>query len=219
MDEVPPRRASPWLYVAGGCLLVIVIAVVAAVTLWHVATRRITQAVDANIHDPAARERIAKRLLRADALPAGYYPVSGTFEIPLLVHVRLSDRKPDASGRVIGYDQHGFIYTEAPWTSGSEEVAKFFASADDSDAHIQHVGVYVTREETVGHGNVGNIRYSTIRGQVREGDTTYEGPITLMLIDCSAKKERTAIWFGPEVGDANAIRTMMAHFALCKPRS
>jgi hypothetical protein len=200
--------------ILGGCLLVVILGVAGAVVLWRVASRKISDAVDANMHDPAERERIARKLLRADKLPQGYYPVSGVFSIPLIVHVRLSDRKPDAQGSVTGYDRSGLIYTEAPWTSSSEKTAEFFRG--EGDSYLHHVGVNVSRSEVLGRGSVDNIDYTTIRGHLSEGDSTYGGPITLMLVKCSEKKERTMVWFGPDVADRERIGAIMAHFALCK---
>ena len=225
---VAPPRKPIWPWLLTGCLALFLAVVLGGIYLIRVGSRKLVATVEERIKNPKAREEIAREMLRADALPTGYHPVSATFDVPFVTHVRLSDRAPDAEGAVVGYDQRGFIFTEAAYTNSSRELEGFYTGAAGSPQVVENVGVRVRAIEEVRKGTIAvngmAVRYRTVRGRIEEEDQEIEGLLTLMFIDCTGteKKERVAIWFGPEgseVGDENAMRAFLSHFALCRPRS
>jgi hypothetical protein len=224
----PPARKPIWPWLLVGCFALLLAVVLGGIYLVRVGSRKLIATVEDRIKNPKAREELALNMLRAEKLPAGYYPVSATFDMPLITHVRLSDRAPDAQGSVSGYDARGFVFTDSAYTESSNRIESFFTGDDGAPTAAEIAGIRVRAKEDVVKGelqdvNGQSIRYHTIRGRFEEGDDELEGLITLMFIDCAGqeKRERTAIWFGPqgsEVGDDQAIRAFMSHFAVCKPR-
>jgi hypothetical protein len=222
-----PTRKPIWPWLLTGCLALFLAVILGGIYLVRVGSRKLVATVEERIRNPKAREELAREMLRADTLPAGYHPVSATFDVPFVTHVRLSDRAPDAEGAVEGYDQRGFFYTESAYTESSRQLEAFFTGASGAPPVVETIGIRVRAKEDLGRGaieaNGMNVRYRTIRGRVEEADREMEGLVTLMFVDCAGteKKERIAIWFGPEgsdVGDENAMRGFLSHFALCRPR-
>ena len=234
------KKTSPWIWILGGCLLFIVVAVVGVVVFLYFGAKKMASAVEENVKNPTLRAKTAKKMLGAARLPDGYYPISGTFDIPFLSHVELSDRAPDKNGAVVGFDKRGFIYTDTFDTESSRKLESFFSGADNAPEMIEDVGVSYRARETLRKGTltVGNetIRYRTSRGRVGKGQSEVEGLLTTMWIDCPGqKRERYAVWFGPDatpsssstsgeaalagtVGDEAALRQFMSQFDFCRKR-
>jgi hypothetical protein len=235
MQPVVAKKTSPWAWLLGGCLVVVVVGVAGLAVLWNYGKRRLAVAAE-SLTNPALRAEKAKRMLGAERLPEGYYADSTTFELPLLTHVLLSDRAPDAKGMVVGFDKSGFDFTESAYTASSKGMEGFFDGGAGAPAAVETpVGIRLRARETLGKGTLElgsqKIRYRIVRGRVEQGRSESEGLLTLMWIDCPGRKrERTAVWFGPEaaspseggeaglvgtVGDPRGIRELMAHFNLC----
>jgi hypothetical protein len=228
MQPQQPRRPV-WPWVLGGCFFLVIGTIVAVSILFNLGMKKIVANVDENLKNPKVREQTAKKLLHAETLPPGYYPISGTFDLPLITHVRLSDRAPDARGSVVGYDNRGFAYTDSLHSASSAQLERFFEGAADAPGSSEVMGLRLRAKEELGRGRIElgdqTIRYRTVRGRVEEGaDFELEGLLTLMLIDCAGpKREKTAVWFSRETPDAPVaddakIRELMGHFQLCAPR-
>ena len=214
--EQPATPAKPvWPKILLGCVIVVILGIVGIAVLFTIGTRKFANAVVENAKNPKLREDKAKRMLGASALPAGYYPISGTFELPLITHVELSDRAPDKGGMVVGFDKRGFIFTESIYTDSSKKLEKFFSGASDSEKMVDDV-----RSGTIAIGNQ-TIRYRAARGRVEDKQYEADGPMVLMWIDCpGVKRERDAIWFSADeaILQETSIRNFMGQFDLCRAK-
>jgi hypothetical protein len=214
-----------WPKIIIGCVGFLVLLIIGIVVLFNIGTNKLATAVTENAKNPALRAENAKKMLGASRLPDGYYPVSGTFNLPLVTNVRLYDRPPDANGYVTRFDKRGFIYVQSLYTDSSKKLEEFFAGAPGASLTVQDIGVKYRAKETVRSGSmdIGNqkIRYRFVRGRVEEGESEAEGPMVVMWIDCPGeKKERYAAWFGPEdtIGEEASIRAFMSQFDLCRAK-
>lgn len=224
MNEVQKPKRSPWFWILTGCGVFIVVISVGIALLWHFGTRRLATALEENARNPALRAENAKQMLGASRLPDGYYPISGTFKIPFVTHVRLFDRAPDDKGFVTDFTNRGFIFTESFYSqSSSKDREAFFTGAPAAAETFDNIGIKLRARENLKTASmdIGNqrIRYRIVQGRVEVGASEAEGPMVLMWIDCPGqKRERWAVWFQPDVPDEAAIRPFMSQFDLCRAK-
>jgi hypothetical protein len=232
------QATSPWVYVAAGCGVMLVVGVVALVGLGYGAVRWGRQLKD-DLKDPATRTAKAKAVLGADTLPDGYYPVMA-MSIPLVMDVAvLSDREPDASGQVHGGGQRGFVYMQFLSTGGSEKDLRDYFEGRTNDSAIlrrNKINLDVRDQEVIRRGVIRSQGYPVLflaqRGDMKMNDTHSKGVHSLLLVDCPQdQRMRMGILFGPDpepaapVATANfagtpadeaTVTAFLGHFHLCR---
>jgi len=223
MNETQKPKRSAWFWILTGCGGFIVLFIIGIALLWHFGTKKLAATIEENAKNPALRAEKAKRMLGAARLPDGYYPVSGTLELPILTHVRLYDRAPDDKGFVTRFTNRGFIFTGTLYTESSKEREAFFTGAPSAPELFDNIGIKLRARENVSSGSIEigkeKIRYRTVRGRIEEGVNEADGPMVLMWIGCPGeKKERWAVWFQPDAPDEAAIRNFMLQFDLCRAK-
>jgi len=231
-------KTSAWAYIGSGCTALVVVGVlfVAAVIFFGY---RLARQVRSEQQDPQARESRAKEVLGAQALPDGYHPMLSV-SIPFVMDVAmLSDREPDADGRVNGFDQRGFLFFQFLTLGGAheQELRDYFEgkTQDDSVLRRHRINVRMHAKELIRRGVVHmdgyDVLYLAQRGDLDMREGRAEGVSSLMLVECGQDtRRRMAIWFGPDPdpkapvarvnftgtpADESAIHSFLGHFNLC----
>ena len=232
------KATSPWVYVAIGCGVLLVLCVVALAALGYGAFRFGKQ-VEKDLKDPATRTAKVKAVLGAETIPDGYHPMIG-LSIPLLMDMAmLSDREPGVDGQVHGPAQRGFIYVRILSADSDEkELRDYFEGKtnDDSVLRRNKINVHVRDQEVIRRGVVETngypVMYVAQRGDMQMNETRSRGVHNLMLVDCPQdERMRMGIWFGPDPdvqapvatanfqgtpADEKALTAFLGHFHLCR---
>jgi hypothetical protein len=232
------KTTSPWVYVGIGCGVLLVLGVVALAAIGYGAFRWGKQ-VEKDIKDPATRTAKVKAVLGADTLPDGYHAVMG-MSIPLVMEMAiLTDREPDADGRVRGHNERGFMYFRfLSGGSNEKELRDYFEGKtnDDSVLRRNHVNIRVGGQQVIRRGVVETngypVMYLAQRGDMQMNEARSEGVHSLLLVDCPQDaRMRMGIWFGPDPdpqapvatanfegtpADEKALRAFLGHFHLCR---
>lgn len=224
---------SPWVYIGGGCAILVTMLLVVAATIIFVGFRSVRQ-LKAEMADPAAREAKALRLLGIDELPQGYY-AGPSFSIPLLFDMAmLVDQPPDEDGGVSDSTERMFIYVKIirggrKWSDYTEGRADPMEMLDEQGFKLDS-GAVIARDEM----KIGEMKlyYVAQRGRLQTHDHhDLDGLATVMLLGCPGDKRlRVGIWTGPDrepelpvdeadfggtPADPEAIRSFMSQFQVC----
>ncbi|MDQ7007735.1 MAG: hypothetical protein Q9Q40_10920 [Acidobacteriota bacterium] len=235
-----------WKWLGGGCLALVVLAVVVAVAggVWvYRGVRRMSR----EMNDPDVRAAKALEILGAEALPEGLNPAAA-FSAPLGLFevVVLSDQAPGPDGQCEGFDHQGLVYIEFVRAGRDNEdlrqLRDFFEGRSDDPRALRQAGIKVRVRETIGHGHFripgGEIFHAGQRGKIRFGAESIDGLLGLEMIECSAdERVRFAVWLNrdpdPDApleslnvlgtsADVAAVEAFLAPFHFCvtgPPRS
>ncbi|HET9314955.1 MAG TPA: hypothetical protein VFQ51_05170 [Vicinamibacteria bacterium] len=229
-----PRKKSPWVYVAIGCgvaLLLVVLGVVGVVVL---AVRKGKQ-IEAEMKDPTTRAAKVREVLGGD-VPDGYHPVF-SMSIPFLMDMAmLGDHPPDEKGAPSKQMDRGFMYINSIAVGGKQdELKKYFEGTIDDPEALRRANIHVDVKETIRRGTVEvpgqETLYLAQRGTFAVNQTRSQGLTTMILVDCPQDaRQRIGFWFGPDpapddpvekvdwtgsVADEAALRDFLGHFKLC----
>lgn len=207
-----PRRTSPWVYLAVGCsvLLVMCLLVIGAVTVWGY--RAIKSQVTENL-DPVARGENVKKVLGCKGeLPEGYHAFL-KFSLPWIMDmVILSDQEPDPDHKEKPFEKRGFIYIKTIRGRNDKKVRDYFEGKADAGKILERGSINMTSGEEIGRGSLTMDDYTTYytshEGSIRIKGDKVEGVTTLFFIDCANdQKFRLGVWFGPSAHEAHRAGT------------
>jgi hypothetical protein len=235
--EPEERKTSPWVFVGVGCVLAVFLLIFAIGGLAFWGFRQVRQFQE-TMENPVARTERAQELLAAEQIPAGYHAVVA-LSIPFLMEtVVLSDRAPDESGQIEGFEERGFIYFKTLAMGEQEqELRDFFAGRTEDSQILDQSSVRVNAEEVVGRGLLEEtgrtLHWVSYRGEInaRGSRESAEGLSTMVMFECpGAERVRMGIWFGPDpdpeaapgdadftgsVADDVEIQRFMRNFDVC----
>jgi hypothetical protein len=233
------KRTSPWVYVGVGCLVAVlaIVAVIVAIGAWGFTQVRQMQRT---MEDPVTRTAAAVVTLGATALPEGYHAmVALSVPFGVMETTMLTDREPDADGRLRRFGEHGFVYfVTMSVRDQAQKMRDFFAgTSDNPDEIFGDTSIRVNDREFIARGTIdaatGTLRWATYRGQVAvQNQRDVAGGLTAMVMfECAgAERLRMGIWFGPDqnpdtpvdqadftgtVADPAEIQRFMANFNVC----
>ncbi len=201
------KSTSRWVYVATGCGVVIALGVLMAAGLAFFGIRAVRE-LERDLEDPSRRLARAVENLGVEELPEGYFAVVG-LSIPFLLEVTvLSDREPDESGRLEGFDRAGFIYLRLRnFGDMATELRSFFEGGTGDAQALREANIDLDLREELVRGRIEvsdvNVRWVTFRGTVDLGEMMgsddFEGLTTMIWPECENDvKVRLGIWFGEE---------------------
>ena len=222
------KQRSPWFYVGIGCLALLVAALGAVAALGTLGYRKVRE-MEAQMKDPVARSREARRLLGAEDLPEGYHPMAA-FRIPLVMEMAmLSDAAPEPDGQPGKHPRNLFVYVNAFTAGADQQNLRDYLEGKRDDAEVLHrSGVDLERREVLRRGTLaradGRLRYVVQRGDVVMQGKRRPGLTTLGVFECGDTRLRMGIWTGPDPGndalagslaDEAVIGPFFAHFKPC----
>jgi len=210
------RGTSPWVYIGIGCLAAVLLLVAVVVGLGYIGYRTVRGTLE-SMEDPVARAGAATRILGADELPDGYYPMVG-MSIPFILETALlSDQPPDETGAVPGFRERGFIYVKTLRIGEQEqELRDFFDGKSTDPEALRQFSIDLDIDEVLDRGVFEEadrtLRWAAYRGEIaadqpaggpREGRDRgrqrQQGLNAMVLIECSNDERlRFGIWFGPD---------------------
>jgi len=232
-------KTSPWVYVAVGCGVAILLAIVVVAGLgfagWRWARR-----LESDIKDPASREARVLEVLGAERIPEGYYPVIG-MEIPFFMEMAILSDVPPREGDdepPDGFDERGFLYFKMISSGRDRRKLEDFLEGREQDADfLRRSSINLSRGEVVSRGTLTlpgaeQARYVAQRGSIAMGrGGRGEGLTATALVECSGdSRMRLAMWFGPDpdpaaeaasldlsgtVADAEALGEFLGQFRFC----
>lgn len=234
------KSTSPWVWVGCGCVGAVVLGIGACIGLGVVGTR-FARNLEEELKDPVRRQERAREILGADELPAGFHAQLHV-SVPLIFEmVVLSDGEPveyrdegqaDLKARNLG--DNAFIYLALPDIGDArEDFERLLEGEDTRDLDNVQLDLDFRSEEILARGEIDlppeHLRYSTQRGEFRDGRQRSPGIYTVMLVDCpSPSKVRAAFYWHrqtdlppPPEADPGArpyeddLRAFMSHFQLC----
>lgn len=239
MDGREEQRTSPWVYVAIGCAIpiVLVAVLVGGVALWGYRTARNIQK---EMKDPATRAEKVKQVLGSRELPESYHPVM-SLSIPFIMEMAiLSDREPvfdedkdKEKDDVFG--ERGFIYVKSIRGRKHKKLRDYLEGEANVRELVDTDHIALGDLEEIRRGSFDQqemkVLYVAHRGSLTTQGKRAEGIVTMLLMECPGDgKQRLGIWFGPEPeaappgkppdyagtpADESLIRGFLAHFSLC----
>jgi len=218
-----PRKSNAAWWIAGGCLFALVVASGIAVGVFYWGTKKVTRMAE-EAADPAVREREAKELLGATALPPGYHAgLAASVGIGEMVH--LTDT-PQTSSET-KFTDRGFVYFEHTFSPKQSRIGEYLAGAKGNT--LEYVGTRLRTDEVLGNGLLNMdgqfVQYSARRGEFAVNDQAFPGFFTVFTVVCNNDdRERWAVWFekaaaGAKSGtvtDEGAMKAFFGHFSLCR---
>lgn len=221
---VQERSKRPvWIWILGGCLLLILIAVALAIGgIYWGSGKLATMAEEQS--NPEVREQKAKEILHATSLPPGYH-AGFSISLGIVRSARLADH-PDGFAEAT----RGFAYNES--IRGGESKVDAYVAGTAGNV-LDEMGTRVRTDEVLLESTVEvdgrTVHYSVREGEVSEADEAIPALFTLMTIRCDDDRERWGVWFqrvdseAPAtesdlegtVGEPAAIRDFLGHFAVC----
>lgn len=237
----PPKKpTSPWLYVAVGCGLAVMLAmfVLAGVTWWGYRTAK---NFGESMTDPAKRAARIQNVLPYDRLPEGYYPAFA-FSVPMVMDMAMiSDREfeagenPQESSE--GFKERGFIYfSMREMRNNRQEMERYIRGEgpppkDSSfDSNVRFDPKDVIRRGNV-QVNGTKVLYAASRGTISSEDVQDKtGIVTMVMPACGKGRLRFGLWFGPDpapdtpvkeadytgsAADPAQVQQFLNHFQLC----
>ncbi|HVS02700.1 MAG TPA: hypothetical protein VMT16_08025, partial [Thermoanaerobaculia bacterium] len=204
----PRRQRSPWLYVAIGCGLAVLLGVAAVVSVvWFTVGK--VRAVETEMKDPQLRGDKVRAMLGAEELPPGYHPVIA-FSVPFLMDTAILSDEPPGEGGEPGEDigEGGIVYVATRGSQKDREELRQVLRGEGGRADILdrvqvgNLDLGSARGEALGRGQL-EVRgvtwlWATHRGTVERGQRRKEGIQTMALAECPAGDDRLrmVIWFG-----------------------
>jgi hypothetical protein len=223
------KKTSPWVYVAIGCVGIVVLGLAGVGTVTYLGYRKMKQFGE-EMKDPRAREAKVKAVLGAEQLPDGYYPVIG-LSIPFFMDMAmLSDEPPGADGQLREMGERSFIYMNMLGQGkDQQELREYFEGKRDDAEALRRINVNVRGKEVLKRGVIDQeghqVLYLAQRGDVSIQGKRRSGITTTLLVQCPKdSRMRMGIWLGPDAGeddlagtpaDEAAIKTFMSHFRPC----
>lgn len=237
----PQKKAtSPWVYVAVGCGLAVVLAMfaMAGLTWWGYRTAK---DFGESMTDPVKRAERVKAVLPYDQLPAGYHPAFA-FSVPMVMEMAMfSDREfapgenPQDSSE--GFDERGFLYFNMrEMRNNRQEMERYIRGEGPppKDTHFDS-NVRFDPEDVIRRGEVQasgtKVLYAASRGSISgKGSDNTRGVVTMVMPDCGAGRLRMGLWFGPDpapdqpiqeadyagsAADPAKIAEFLSYFQLC----
>ena len=230
------RPTSPWVYVAVGCGVLVLLAVAGVAALGFLGFRW-AKDLERTLEDPAARREAVLEILGCEELPAGYHAMIG-MSIPILMEVAmLSDRPSGPGEEPQGFDERGFIYIKmVAFGKESQELRDYFEGKTDDAAVLRQNNINIRASEIVKRGTLetedGTLLYLVQRGSLGAFGGRHEGLTALTIVPCAGdRRTRMGIWFAPDPweegtqdpaalagspADEAAIQDFMAQFDLCR---
>jgi hypothetical protein len=233
-------KTSPWVYVAIGCAVVVVLAIVAVVGLGFFGYRW-AKKFEAELKDPAEREKKVLAVLGAEELPPGYHPMVG-MSIPFVMDMAMLSDVPVPEGGEpddAGFEERGFFYFKMLSTGKQRrELDDFFEGRIDDAEFLRQSSIDLKRGEVIARGDLSlpatdGARYIAQRGSIAWGGrgSRGEGLTSTILVECAGdSRMRLAMWFGPDpqpeadpgaadlsgsVADPEALAAFLGHFRFC----
>jgi hypothetical protein len=240
----PPKKpTSPWIYVAVGCGLAVMLAMfaLAGVTWWGYRTAK---DFGESMTDPAKRAERIQSVLPYERLPEGYYPAFA-FSVPMVMDMAmLSDREfeagenPQESGKDGGgFEERGFIYFNMrEMRNNRQEMERYIRGEGPPpkdtnwDANVRFDPKDVIRRGTVQASGT-QVLYAASRGEIsNKGTGDKNGIVTMVMPDCGKGRLRFGLWFGPDPSpdqpvkeadyagtsaDPAKVQEFLNHFKLC----
>jgi hypothetical protein len=204
------KKTSPWVYVGIGCGVILVVGLIFLAVAGFLGYRFV-QSVERGLTDPEVKEARARDLLNVEQLPEGYNTLL-SISIPLAMDlVVLSDKEPDAAGRIEGFTEKGFVYARvAALGNQRAELLEFLEGRNEDWDVLMQGGVDFERHEFLGRGRFdlqGNeVVYASFRGDIEVERERLGGIVTLFTIDCPGSgRIHLGLWFGSDPGTGNEV--------------
>lgn len=217
------KKSNVALWVVGGCLVLIIIGVGSVVGALYWGKKKITNMAH-EMADPAMRDKRAKEMLGASALPPGYY-AGVNISMGIVETARLTDVSPTGDVQTT-YNERGFTYNESIRTDPSD-IEDYLAGKRGNV--LDKMGTRLRTDEVLRTGtlNVNGqlLQYSARRGEVTQDNEAIPGLFTIFTIACNGDNdERWAVWFEKAAADAKsgtvtdeeAMKAFFGHFNLCR---
>jgi hypothetical protein len=178
---------------------------------------RTAQGLKASIEDPAARATEVQKILGYEDLPEGYQPAIG-LSIPFLFNfAMLADQAPDAEGEFRESVERAFFYVRlSGWIARDNDLRDIFEGQGDPARALEEwrdSGVQVRGSESIGEGTITvagrDIRYATMRGEMRIDNSRHEGILALIVVKCGeGKRDGLGGWMLPDPSPDEPIETV-----------
>jgi len=203
-----PRKTSPWVYVAIGCGVAVVLAGIAVVVLGVFSYHKLKD-FEAELKDPEARAAKVAEVLGAEELPTGYEPALA-LSIPFFMDMAILSDRPFPEGEEPGHrgemwEERGFLYFKMLSSARQRrELDDFFEGRIDDTDFLRQSSINLQRGEVIARGELtageASMRWVAQRGSVAtgRGRSREDGLTTTVLIECpSDDRLRLGMWFGP----------------------
>jgi hypothetical protein len=230
-------KKFPWGCVLGGCAIVVVLVIVSIGGAGYFGVKKAKQFAE-DIKDPAVRAKKVQKILGAEQLPEGYYPVIG-MSVPFVIDFALlSDRQSHDDGEPDGPREKGFLFISVLSSEEQRrEVDDFLEGRRSDTSFLKQQNIEFDVHDELGRGSFEqefqSIKWVSYRGEIEISDSKTDGITSVMMIKCSeeSKRIRMGILFGPdpnpelEVSEFNPTGTpadeammdaFMSHLRLCE---
>ena len=225
---------SGFHYFGVGCLIVAVLAIIAATGLGFAAYRW-GKGVEKELKNPDTRRARVLEILAADELPEGYNAMLGV-RVPMMMQTAiLTDLEAEPGEDLPELGERGFLYFALRnFGRDREDLNDFFEGRTDNPDVLDRHHINVDLGERVANGRIdrptGAILWVSHRGEMASGQTRgrHEGLITLLQIHCPDNGyNRLGMWFGPDpaeqedpdavesVADPAAVEAFAGYFRFC----